>query len=240
MTWTRVLLSMSLMACAAPVEKAQEFEAVAIKPYAPAGALREACNAHGDPGLLYYVGCTLAQLVRMAYDLKEYQMVSKGPAWVETDAYVIQARASKAASRAEMQRMLQNALSARFHLVSHWEDREAAAFLLEAGSHGLKLPAAVKTDRCGEIAVRETLLRSDCLTMDDIAEQLQAMLEKPVANRTSAPKENRYQFHVEWNKDEEAADVLPALIQEFGLVLKPGKAPLRTLVLDSAERPDAN
>jgi uncharacterized protein (TIGR03435 family) len=236
----RILLAISLVTCAAAQPAGpQEFEAVAIKPYVPEGTTREACNWHGGPGLLYYVGCTLSQLAEMAYDLKRYEFTSKAGAWAENDPYVIQARAAGAIQRPEMKRMLRTVLALRFHMVSHWEERDAPAYLLQTGSHGVKLQAATKTDRCGELFFGGAVLRSDCVTLTDIAQQLQSMLAVPVVNQI-AGNQNRYQLNLEWAKEDDLSIAVPAAIQDFGLVLKAGRAPLRMLVIDSAARPDAN
>ena len=75
-----------------PPSAQREFDVVSIKPYSPKGALSEGCDSRGDPVMLTRTGCTLEQLVEQAYDLKTYQVRVKGPAWIETDRYVIQAR----------------------------------------------------------------------------------------------------------------------------------------------------
>src|SRR5580700_1627742 len=97
-------------------QPAREFEAVSIKLYEPQGPRFEACNNHSDPVLFMLVGCSLRILVIRAYDLKSYQMSPKGPPWIDTDRFVIQAHSTAPASRAEMMKMLQPVLAARFHL----------------------------------------------------------------------------------------------------------------------------
>jgi len=99
------------------------------------------------------------------------------------------------ASHREMMEMLQPVLTDRFRLKVHWADREGPAYLLEAASRGLKLQPATKTDHCGEVNVRETKMWADCVTMDDIVEELQDLFkEHPVLNHTGAVKDARYQL----------------------------------------------
>jgi uncharacterized protein (TIGR03435 family) len=188
----------------------REFDVVSIKPYLPAGTTSEACNPHGDPVTLTRTGCTLEQLVKLAYDLKPYQVQVKGPAWVDSDRYVIQARLTRPSTQAEMLRMLQPVLAARFHLSSHWENRQAPAYSLQVASHGPKLSPAVNTKQCGAVLAREGILKSDCLTIDDLADTLESFVvkDRPVVNRTALSKDKHYQVNLEFSSSDDPAAAL--------------------------------
>jgi uncharacterized protein (TIGR03435 family) len=226
-------------------QPAREFEAVSVKLYEPKSPPYEACNNHSDPVMFRLVGCSLRILVEHAYDLKSYQMSPKGPAWIDTDRFVIQAHSSAPASRAEMMKMLQPVLADRFHLTVHWQDRQAPALLMEAAGRGLKLPPASKTDHCGEVNLRATTLHTDCLTLDDFAELLQQSFfpDNPVINRTGVNAGNRYEFKLEFNNTDDPSagpSVSSAIEEQLGLKLKAGKAPVKMLFIDRAEHPRAN
>jgi uncharacterized protein (TIGR03435 family) len=229
-----------------PAPSAQrEFDAVSVKPYVPAGAFIEACNARGDPVMLTRTGCTLEQLVKQAYDLKPYQVHVKGPAWVDSDRYVIQARLAQPATQPEMMRMLQPVLAARFHLSIHWENRQAPVYFLEVGGHGPKLAPAVNTKQCGAVLAREGILRSDCVTIDDLADDLESFVvkDRPVVNRTALSKDMHYQANLEFSSGDDPAagpSIFSALQDQLGLTLKAGRAPLKILVIDRAQRPEPN
>jgi uncharacterized protein (TIGR03435 family) len=223
----------------------REFEAVSIKPYEPKGPISEACNPRGDPVMLTRTGCTLEQLVQEAYDLKPYQVHVKGPAWAETDRYVIQARLAAPAKDAEMMQMLQSVLTAHFHLSVHWENRDGSVYLLQTSGRGPKLSPATNTAKCGQVSVREGIVKADCVTIDDIAEVLEQFVAKdrPVINRTSLSKDAKYQIKIEFSPGDDPAagpSIFSALPDQLGLTLKAGKAPMKTLVIDHAERPQAN
>ena len=227
----------------------REFEAVSIKPYVPAGSISEMCNPRGGPVTLTRTGCTLENLVVEAYDLKPYQVRLKGPAWIDSDRYVIQARLAAPAPQDEMMRMLQPVLASRFHLSVHWENREAPVYFLEVASHGPKLSPATNTKQCGQVFVREGIVKADCVTMDDIAEVLEQFVAKdrPVVNRTALKngpvKDAKYQINLEFSAGDDPAagpSIFSALPDQLGLTLKAGKAPLKTLVIDHAERPQPN
>ena len=223
----------------------REFDAVSVKRYLPKGPISEGCDSPSDPVMLALVGCTLKDLVDLAYGLKSYQAQAKGPAWIETDRYVIQARNAKPTTETEMMRMLQTVLAARFHLIVHWETRQTPAYLLEATNGGPKLQAASNTNRCGVVNVRQGTLKSDCLSLDDFAEALQEFVvkDRPVINRTAIDKEGQYKFDLAYSSGEDFAagpSIFSALPDQLGLTLKPGKAPVRTLVIDHAQRPEPN
>jgi uncharacterized protein (TIGR03435 family) len=127
----------------------------------------------------------------------------------------------------------------------HWENREAPVYFLEATSHGPKLSPATNTKQCGQVFVREGIVKADCVTMDDIAEVLEQFVAKdrPVVNRTGLTKEIKYQIKLEFASGDDPAagpSVFSALPDQLGLTLKAGKAPLKTLVIDRAERPQPN
>lgn len=232
-----------IFVCGQPVPR--EFEAVSIKPYEPKGPISEACNPRGDPVMLTRTGCTLEQLVEEAYDLKPYQVAVKGPGWVETDRYVIQARLAAPASGPEMMQMLQPVLAARFHLSVHWENRDGSVYLLEVANHGSKLSPATNTTKCGQVSVREGIVKGDCVTIGDIAEVLEQFVAKdrPVVNRTDLSKDAKFQIKLEFSSGDDPAagpSIFSALPDQLGLTLKAGKAPMKTLVIDRAQRPQPN
>jgi uncharacterized protein (TIGR03435 family) len=223
----------------------REFEVVSIKPYVPSTGFIESCNPHDDPVTLRRTGCTLEQLVWQAYGLKPYQVRIKGPAWISVDRYVIQARLAQSATRAEMLRLLQPVLIARFHLSIHWENRQAPVYLLQVAAHGPKLAPATNTTECGAIFVGKDGMRSDCQTIDDFASDLESAVvkDRPVINRTGLSSSGRYKINLEFSSGDDPAagpSIFSALPDQLGLTLKPGKAPLKTLVIDRAQRPEPN
>jgi bla regulator protein blaR1 len=221
----------------------REFEVASIKPYLPQGPRYEMCNPRSDPMRLSLTGCTLKNLVRCAYDLKAFQLPAQGPAWTDTDRYVIEARSTTPATRPELMRMLQPMLAARFGLKVHWELRQGPVYFLNVANHGLKLPLATRKDHCGEVNIRPNSLWSDCDSMDSFAEDLQELLkDRPVINRTRLAAE-QYEIKLDVSLDDDAADGLSlfsALPAQLGLTLTSGQAPVRKLVLDRVQRPESN
>jgi uncharacterized protein (TIGR03435 family) len=222
---------------------ARAFEVASVKPYAPAGPPYEGCNSHDDSGMLKRAGCTLQQLVQQAYSVKAYQVRVKAPAWVSSDRFAVEARPNAPATRAEMTLMLQPLLTERFHLKIHWENTQSAVYFLQVASHGPKLGTATDTTRCGEVLIRDGVIRSDCVTTDDIAWALEQTFKQPVVNRTVLGSDRKFKVNLEFASGDDSAagpSLFSAVQEQLGLVLKAGKAPMRTLVIDSAQRPEAN
>ena len=234
-----------LAPCPGNAQTQAAFDAVSIKVYEPKGTISEMCNSHSDPAMLNLVGCTLRQLIRLAYDLKSYQMPDKGPAWLDVDRFVIQAHTTAPAAHPDLMRMMQPVLASRFQLTSHFVDREAPAYLLEVANHGLKIPASTNTRQCGVVNLHANTFQSDCLTLDDFAEALQefALKDHPVINRTGIDKSSRYQFNLEFSLDDDPAagpSIYSALPDQLGLTIRAGKAPVRVLVIDHVAHPKPN
>jgi len=219
----------------------REFDAVSVKPYLPKGPLSEGCDSHSDPVRLALVGCTLKDLVDLAYNLKSFQVHVKGPAWIETDRYVIQASSAAPVTEPEMMRMLQPVLTERFHLSVRWEADQAPVYLLRVANHGPKLQPASNTRQCGSVSVHPGAFKSDCLSIDDLAEGLQEFVLKDrlVLNRTEMNKEGRYKLDLTYSIGDDPAEkpsIFTAIQEQLGLKLEAAKGPVEVLVIDHAEK----
>jgi uncharacterized protein (TIGR03435 family) len=143
-----------------------------------------------------------------------------------------------------MKLMLQPLLAERFHLKVHWENRQSAVYFLQVAGHGPKPGAATDTTHCGVLFIREGIVTADCMTADGIAEILEnGVLSQPVVNRTGLSSEKKYKVDLEFAAGDDTAggpSIFSAVQEQPGLVLKAGKAPLRTLVIDGAQRPEPN
>jgi uncharacterized protein (TIGR03435 family) len=81
------------------------------------------------------------------------------------------------------------------------------------------------------------------MTTNDIAWALEQMFKQPVVNRTGISIDKKYKVDLEFASGDDSAgapSIFSAVQEQLGLVLKAGKAPMRTLVIDSAQRPEPN
>ncbi|HVV46906.1 MAG TPA: M56 family metallopeptidase [Bryobacteraceae bacterium] len=220
------------------------FEAVSITPYDPAGLI-EACSIRGDAANFRLTGCTVKNLISLAYDLKAYQIPEEGPAWFATDRYLFQARSDTPQPREKLYEMLQPVLAERFHLKAHWLERQDRIYQLKVSPGGVKMPAATDRGKCGVVYMRENVMVADCFSIDEVTHVLQAELlrDHPVVNETGLPKENRYFFHLTFSRDDSpdaGPSVFSALPDQLGMQITTTHGSVKTLVLDHVERPTPN
>src|SRR4051812_49377314 len=96
----RIVFCIGLIVAATVVLSAQTFEVATIKPTPPASAgdLQPSITMFPPGGGFRRTNATLKSLVRLAYDVQEFQ-VSGGPKWVETDRFDVEAKSEGNASR---------------------------------------------------------------------------------------------------------------------------------------------
>jgi uncharacterized protein (TIGR03435 family) len=173
---------------------------------------------------------TLSNFIRLAYFPPGAPMypdwLQGGPAWISSDAYMINAKASQAVGFQTLRGpMLRALLAERFHLQIHSENRETLGFALTVNRGGIKAPKIAEgscipldvknppadpppVDRiCGLVpdgplnrsSGMHVYLRGD--TLPDFAQFLSAMTSKPVVDRTGLS--GRYDFRLDFVPDED-------------------------------------
>jgi uncharacterized protein (TIGR03435 family) len=135
------LLAQTTGAPARPVA----FEVASIKPSAPLDSRQvltgqQRVGMKVDAARVDIANLSLADLVRIAYRVRAYQIV--GPDWTKGARFDIVAKLPEGASSDQAPEMLQELLAARFKLAVHRETREHAVYALLAGKNGPKLVEA--------------------------------------------------------------------------------------------------
>jgi uncharacterized protein (TIGR03435 family) len=196
-----------------------QFEVASIKPNTGGGRNRMIRMAPG--GRLNVENLPLKFLVRIAYDVKEFQ-ISGGPSWIDSDSYDVTAKAESNFSPDEMRPMLQALLADRFKLAIHRETKEAAVYELTAAKGGIKLAASkegscTKFDPkspppalprpgdkppnfCGNIRVGRGLIDASGITMDRFLMVLSDMLGRTTIDKTGFT--GNFDVHLEFTPDE--------------------------------------
>lgn len=87
---------------------------------------------------------SLADLIRMAYRVKQYQI--SGPDWMSTERFDVHAKLPDGASSEQVPEMLQALLAERFKLTMHRESKEHAMYALIVGKNGSKLKESLPDD----------------------------------------------------------------------------------------------
>ncbi len=189
-------------------------------------------------------------------------LLTGGPSWIRSERFEIQAKIPEGAptytfdqfmrgDAPGLERMLQALLADRFKLVVHKETKLVAGYALVLAKGGSKLtrPSADEkramgmrheSGANGEVSNKMVGRKVE---MRDLAFLLLMTMQRPVIDRTGLTGE--FNFDLEFAPlDSDAtgssAASLFTAIQQLGLRLENTKAPLDGLVIDRAERPDAN
>ena len=228
----------------AAVHGQPRFEVASIKP--SADPTRNNFNNTGK-GRLSMTNVTLQRCIVGAYGIGPNLIVG-GPDWLDSDRYVITAKAEEAVGDHELMAMLRTLLAERFRLAVHRETRMARVYVLEVAKNGPKLEKSE-----GEqfrTSNGRGLIEARGATMDGFAERLSRQTDLPVVNQTGL--DGAYNLKLEWTPESQRtvkAGELPAdtgvslftaIQQQLGLRLRPQKAPVEMLVIDHAEKPSEN
>lgn len=233
------------------------FDVVSIRPSNP-----------DAPGKLFTVkgrqvltiNTTLADLITMAYNIHTRQ-ISGGPAWMESDKFDVtgQPQAEGTPSTEQLRALIKSMLADRFKLAVHTEKRELPAYAIVVGNNGPKLTRNDTNPNGLPSLLFKGLgmLPAVNASMDDFARVLQqAVLDRPVVNRTNLP--GRFDFTLNWTPDESQfrsigvrvppppADgsgppgLFTAVQEQLGLRIESTNAPADVIVIDRVEKPSAN
>lgn len=129
-----------------PEAPALAFEVASIKPAGPldpvaiqSGKMRIGMKVDG--AIVDIGSFALKDLIRVAYDVKDYQIT--GPDWLSSgmgaQRFNVQATLPEGATEKQVPQMLQALLAERFKLVVHRETKDHSVYALVVGKGGLKL-----------------------------------------------------------------------------------------------------
>lgn len=246
-----------------PADAKPVFEVATIKPANPETPGKSMLVGRGGGNLFTTTNSTVAELVSFAYGMHAKQ-ITGGPGWITSEAFDITAKPDQGGSPsiAQLRGMVQKLLTERFQLTFHREKKELSAYVLTVGKGGVKM-AKVEGNLGnlpgfggrgpGNIAVRNS-------NMAEFAEFLQSrILERPVVDETALT--DRYNFTLQWTPDtaptgpggaptappppttamgEAPPDLFTAMLQQLGLKIESGKAPVEVLVIDKITKPSEN
>jgi uncharacterized protein (TIGR03435 family) len=242
-------LATALFLAAIAAAQSPVWEVVSVKPNRSSSTESNLDSAPG--GRLTATNVTVRELIRLAYDVKDFQ-IERAPGWVDGDRFDINAKnatgktATLDGERAEVRALLEE----RFQLKARRETKPGSVYLLVVGKNGSKLTphnegtGSRSRKGCGH-------LEGMRLTAETIATVLSRQLDRDVLNRTGLP--GKFDFTLDWTPDAGPCPVaesgaepttrpsfVAAVQQQMGLKLEPGKAPVETLVIEHVERPAEN
>jgi len=231
-----------------------EFEVASVKPrpFTPGGM--KMTFRHGT---LSVDIAALRQIIGAAYAIQRVR-VQGGPSWLDTEQYVIAAKAGSVdASWDQARTMLQTLLADRFKLAVHRETKELDVYSLVIGKNGSKLQEAKedeKTDTTQGRTQSGVQMTFQKMPIGGLVNTVANILGSPVLDKTGL--KGFYDFKLEWTPDgsqvrrpgndgltqpvDSAPDLFGALQEQLGLKLEKKKGPGEVMVVDHAERASEN
>ena len=218
------------------------FEVATVKPAPPEADPKSGSWSAPGTGRFSATHVSLALHIQLAYGIDDSQIVSK-LGWLETNLYDVAAKPEDgvALTRDELKPRLQEQ---RFHLVAHSETRLSRGYALVVAEGGAHLTATKGDHFPGfRIHVGSGEMRGVNWSMPQLAKYLTSAAGFPVVDQTGISGSYDIGFSYEPKIDADSA--LPsldvALKQATGLLLKPEKVQVETVVVESADKvPIAN
>lgn len=237
-----------------------KYEVTSIRPNAGGGF---SFTFHMEPnGTLIATGITLKRLMMTGYRHQGYRIVG-GPAWVDSQRWDVQAKSgfSRAVSGDQSSQMLRTMLAVRFQIHTHSETRNLPVYELGVDRKGSKLRSVDGSKTKEDIQTGNGSIRFTKATVATFASQLGYALGRPVINKTGLTGE--FSFALDWTPapgedggpttsglppetpeqpppTTDGPSIFTAITEQLGLRLQSGRGPIEVLVIDQAEKPDAN
>jgi uncharacterized protein (TIGR03435 family) len=219
------------------------FEVASVKPSGP----NDQFLYRLLPGGRYIAnGQTLRLLVANAYAVPLYR-VADLPGWGDADKFNIEAKVGIPLkpwpdSNEQLNEMLRSLLQERFKLAVHWETRQETIYNLVTAKGGFKLKPAAEGASAG-FEMDSGRIHSMAVPLSYLAGSLSTVLNRTVLDKTGLA--GKFDYTVFYAPDGAPADddrpsLYTALEQQLGLRLESAKGPVEFLVIDHAEKPDAN
>src|SRR5258708_9857954 len=114
---------------------APAFEVATVKPHDTSD---KRTGVFPNPGRLTVRNYTIGRLIQDSYNVKNYQILG-GPAWIDQDAFDVDAKTEERADFGQMMAKLQGLLAERFQLKLHRETRELPVYILLVDKNSPKL-----------------------------------------------------------------------------------------------------
>jgi len=220
------------------------FEVASVKPSGPNDQLMYRLQ----PGGRYIAtGLTLKVLIANAYGVPEFR-ISGGPGWRDSDKYNIEAKVGIPLppwpdSNKQLSLMFQSLLEDRFKLALHRDTGEETVYELVVAKGGAKLTTA-KADESPGFDMGPGRIRSMAVPLEYLATNLAYVLGRTVIDKTGLA--GKHSYTVTYTPDDappadaNSPSIFTALQEQLGLKLESAKGPVELLVIDHAEKPDAN
>ena len=240
---------------AAAIEKLPSFEVASIKPSRP-GEGNHDWDSNSDRVTIE--NYSLRDLIASAYNLKPDSQVLGGPEWLDNKHFDIAAKVDDVELaklktmtgndiRNEWNQMMQSLLADRFRLKVRRDQRTIPVYALVVVKSGQKLALATAKETNHSLSGQNSHLTATAISMASLANYLTHVNEaesRVVVDRTGLTGD--FNFKLDWTRDRgngippdaQYPGLFTALREQLGLELKPDKAPVDVVVVESAKEPE--
>lgn len=225
---------------AAAQSPSAKFEVASVKPSPPGADPKTGLWSRPGVGRFFAKNVPLTVLIQLAYGIDPSQIANK-PGWMDTNLYDVDAKPEEGVSltREELKPCLQDLLQQRFHLEAHMETRSGRgyALLVAQGGPHLKPPSAGYFAGYRHPVSSGHLHTYNC-SMSQLAQYLTSAAGFPVADQTglAGNYDIDFDYNPRFDRESSLQPLDMALKEATGLLLKPQKVPVETLVIDSADK----
>ncbi len=190
-----------------------EFEVASVKSAGPVVPGQVQIGVHIDGAQFSASYMSLKDLIRMAFQIKDYQI--SGQDWLASDRFTLTAKIPAGSSQKDLPAMMRALLEERFHLKVHQEKKEFPVYALVVAKGGAKLKESplepedaavagkprnvdvtaggsasgttVSMGRGSSFSMSGDKIEVHKLTMTQVADLLARFLDKPVVDLTELP-----------------------------------------------------
>jgi len=233
------------------------FEVASIKPGNP---VERGMGVGVRTNRFIATNATLKMLIEEAYNLRDHQ-VQGGPNWLDSARFTIEAAPPAPFPGTPdvmnvLRPMIQTLLQERFRLQAHSESRIEPIYdlVVAKGGHRLKDPKPDASGNQGIFGTTRSDMNGYMASMLELSNVLSQRLGRSVVDRTGLA--GKFDFKLIWTPGpgEGGSDIPPgtaaagdggpsiftAIQEQLGLRLESSRGPVDVLVVDRAEKPDAN
>jgi len=194
-----------------------------------------------EPGSLTMRNVSLSTAIGWAYSVEEFQV--SGAAWLNSERFMIVAKAADPAPEDQLRLMLRSLLADRFKLAAHQEEKVMAYYLLTVAKGGPKFKESQTEGepdlQAGRGSMTAVLAR---MPISRLVEMLQGILRAPVVDQTGLKGRydatlNIMQYASSPVQNDDIPSFVAGAVQDLlGLKLDAKKGPVRMVVVDHAEK----
>lgn len=198
-----------------------------------------------DPERLTMYNVTLRGCVRVAFEIKDYQVV--GPSWMNEERFDVTAKAAQPVSEKDLHLMLQRLLAERFKLTYHKEKKDLPAYVLVVGKSGPKFHESRSEGEFSAKPISRTQATFERATVAQLVDLLTQVLRVPIVDETGLT--GQYDVTVDMTSylpegfdhsngppPDVQAIVMAAVQEQLGLKLDSRKVLLDQVIVDHIEK----